>query len=383
MTKLWSFYLPQFHPIPENDAWWGKGFTEWSNVKTAQPQFFNHYQPQRPITDDYAAYYDLRDPEVLVRQSRLARHYGIYGFVFYHYWFSGKRLLETPVNLLLANRRFTMPFCLCWANESWSRRWDGLDRDVLQPQNYSFSDDERHIHSLLPVFKDRRYFKHRGRPVFIVYRSEELPDPERTVQIWRHEVKKAGFADLYLIRVEGFQSNLEPAAHGFDAALEFAPDWRCLQRRVYLDGDNRWSERPENGVPGTVENRVFLYKDLVKAMLAKEKMPYIRYRGVFPAWDNYARRQKLGGGTIIQGADPDQYQQFLEAVIAKARAEFQEEDRLIFINAWNEWGEGCHLEPDEKYGYQYLRATRNALQKSSKPRFLATLRSLFSRGYLR
>ncbi len=383
MTKLWSFYLPQFHPIPENDAWWGKGFTEWSHVKTAQPQFFNHYQPQRPISDDYKGYYDLRDPEVLVRQARLARRYGIYGFVFYHYWFSGKRLLETPVNLLLANRRFTMPFCLCWANESWSRRWDGLDSDVLQPQSYSFADDKQHIRSLLPVFKDSRYFKHQGRPVFIVYRSEELPDPERTVQIWRQEVKKAGFVDLYLIRVEGFQGDFAPAEHGFDAALEFAPDWRCLQRRVYLDGDNCWSERPEEGAPGTVENRVFLYDDLVKAMLAKEKAPYIRYRGVFPGWDNYARRQKLGGGTIIHGGDPDQYQHFLEAVIAGTRAEFQEEDRLVFINAWNEWGEGCHLEPDEKYGYQYLCATRRALRKFSKPRFMATLQSLFSRGYLK
>ena len=380
MTKLWSFYLPQFHPIPENNAWWGEGFTEWSNVKTAKPQFLKHYQPHRPIAGGYENYYDLRDPQVMVRQSILARRFGIHGFVFYHYWFSGKRLLETPVNSLLGNRDFTMPFCLCWANEAWSRRWDGLDSDVLMPQNYSLEDDERHIRSLLPIFKDKRYFKHQGRPVFIVYRSEQLPDPERTVEIWRHEVKKAGFDDLYLIRVEGFQGNFDPLEHGFNAALEFAPDWRCLQRRVYLDGD-RWLEQVEGREPepGTVDNRVFLYDDVVKAMLAKEKPLYTRYRGVFPAWDNCARRQKLGGGTIIHAGSPAKYQRFLEAVIEKTRAEFQEEDRLIFINAWNEWGEGCHLEPDKKYGYKYLRATRSALRKFGEHGFSATLKSLLTR----
>ncbi|MCD6533946.1 MAG: glycoside hydrolase family 99-like domain-containing protein [Deltaproteobacteria bacterium] len=379
MTKLWSFYLPQFHPIPENNVWWGEGFTEWSNVKTAKPQFLNHYQPHCPIGGGYENYYDLRDPQVMVRQSLLARRFGIHGFVFYHYWFSGKRLLETPVNSLLKNRDFTMPFCLCWANEGWSRRWDGLDSDVLMPQNYSLEDDERHIRSLLPIFKDKRYFKHQGRPVFIVYRSEELPDPERTVEIWRHEVKKAGFDDLYLIRVEGFQGNFDPFEHGFDAALEFAPDWRCLQRRVYLDGDNRWLERAEGGEPGTVDNRVFLYDDVVEAMLAKEKPQYTRYRGVFPAWDNCARRQKLGGGTIIHASSPEKYQRFLEAVIEKTKAEFAEEDRLVFINAWNEWGEGCHLEPDKKYADKYLRATRSALRKFGEHGFSATLKSFLTR----
>ncbi|MCK5784333.1 MAG: glycoside hydrolase family 99-like domain-containing protein, partial [Desulfobacterales bacterium] len=379
MTKLWSFYLPQFHPIPENNAWWGEGFTEWSNVKTAKPQFLKHYQPHRPIGGGYKDYYDLRDPQVMVRQSLLARRFGIHGFVFYHYWFSGKRLLEAPVNSLLGNSDFTMPFCLCWANEGWSRRWDGLDSDVLMPQTYSREDDEKHIRSLLPIFKDKRYFKHRGRPVFIVYRSEQLPDPERTVEIWRHEVRKAGFDDLYLIRVEGFQGDFDPLQHGFDAAIEFAPDWRCLQRRVSLNTDNRWLEESASWVPGTVDNRVFLYDDVVKAMLSKEKPLYTRYRGVFPAWDNCARRQKLGGGTIIHASSPAKYQHFLETVIEKTRAEFQDEDRLIFINAWNEWGEGCHLEPDKKYGDKYLRATRSALRKFGEHGLTDTFRSLFTR----
>ena len=373
MTKLWSFYLPQFHAIPENDVWWGEGFTEWSNVKTAAPQFFDHYQPHIPTGTSPENYYDLRDPEVMVRQSILARRYGIHGFVFYHYWFSGKRLLETPVNTLLKNRDVTMPFCLCWANESWSRRWDGFDSDVLMPQSYSAEDDERHIRYLMPIFKDRRYFKHQGRPVFIIYRSEQLPDPERTTQIWRREARKAGFDDLYLLRVEGFQGDFDPLQHGFNAAVEFAPDWRCLQRRVYLDSGNRWLDKDEDGALGTIDNRVFLYDDVVKAMLAKKKSPYKRYYGVFPAWDNCARRQKLGGGTIIHASCPAAYQHFLEAVIEKTRCEFQEDDRLIFINAWNEWGEGCHLEPDKKYGYEYLRATRDALRKFGEHGSLASL----------
>ena len=359
LTKFWSFYLPQFHPISENDAWWGAGFTEWSNVKTAAPQFLDHYQPHFPTGTGYENYYDLRDPEVMVRQSILARHYGIHGFVFYHYWFSGKRLLETPVTSLLRNRDFTMPFCLCWANESWTRRWDGLDSDVLMPQSYSAKDDERHIRFLLPVFKDRRYFKHRGRPVFMVYRSEQFPDPERTVQIWRHEARKAGFDDLYLLRVEGFQGDLDPLQHGFDAAVEFAPDWRCLTRRVYLDRDGRWSEEQEGALPGTVKNRVFLYDDVVQAMLAKKSPGYKRYSGVFPAWDNTARRQQYEA-TIIHNATPESYQRFLEKVVARTRREFDEDDRLIFINAWNEWGEGCHLEPDRRNGTSFLEASRRA-----------------------
>ncbi len=379
MTKLWSFYLPQFHPIPENNIWWGEGFTEWSNVRTVKPQFLKHYQPHRPISDSYAGYYDLRDPQVLVRQALLARRFGIHGFVFYHYWFSGKRLLETPVNALLENSNFTMPFCLCWANEGWSRRWDGLDQDLLMPQSYSEEDDVEQIRYLLPIFKDKRYFKHQGRPVFIVYRSEQLPDPQRTVARWRHEARKAGFEDLYLIRVEGFQADFDPSQHGFDAAIEFAPDWRCLQRRVYLNSDNSWSENAESVNTGTVDNRVFLYDDVVKAMLAKENAPYVRYNGVFPAWDNFARRQKLGGGTIIHASTPDKYQIFLKTVIKNTRAHFPEEDRLIFINAWNEWGEGCHLEPDQKNGYKYLRATRGALRKSGEYGLVDTLRSLFTR----
>ncbi len=358
MVKLWSFYLPQFHPIPENDRWWGKGFTEWTNVKTAQSQFSGHYQPHQP--DRGLGYYDLGDPEVMVRQAALAQKYGIYGFVFYHYWFEGRRLLEKPVASILENKNFEMPFCLCWANESWSRRWDGLDSGVLLRQGYSAADDLAHIRELTEIFKDERYFKYKGLPVLLVYRSEELPDPKATARMWRQEVRKAGFEDIYLLRVEGFVTDTDPAEHGLDSAVEFAPDWRCLNRRVYLDRVGRWNNSAVEAQFGTTANRIFLYDDVVAAMLAKEKPAYRRYHGVFPAWDNSARRQN-SEATIIHAATPATYRYFLEQVVERTRKTFAEDDQLIFINAWNEWGEGCHLEADCHNGTALLEATHQVL----------------------
>jgi lipopolysaccharide biosynthesis protein len=354
--KPWCFYLPQFHPIPENDAWWGKGFTEWDNVRAAEPLFPGHFQPQEPAGAGYDDYYDLRDPAVLACQAGLARAYGIYGFVFYHYWFSGRRLLETPVANLLATPHLELPFFLCWANESWTRRWDGLDREVLIAQEYSPADDLKHIRNLLPLFRDRRYYKLAGRPLLMVYRSEELPDPEATAQRWRSEVRKAGFPDLYLLRVEGFQGEIDPGEHGFDAAVEFAPDWRCLTRRVYLDAAGKWCESPDGAHPGTTANRVFLYDEVAAAMQAKPEPGYRRYPGVFPAWDNSARRRR-GGATIIHGASPEIFQSFFQAAAARTAA-FAADERFVFINAWNEWGEGCHLEPDRQHGRAFLEALR-------------------------
>ncbi len=362
MTQLWSFYLPQFHPIPENDQWWGRGFTEWTNVKTARPQFPGHYQPHEP--DSGLGYYDLRDPEIMVRQASLAQKYGICGFVFYHYWFKGKRLLEKPVASMLENKRFKMPFCLCWANENWSRRWDGFDDDVIMRQTYSAEDDLNHIRELITCFKDERYFKHRGRPVLLVYRSEDLPDPVQTAELWRREVRKAGFKDIYLLRVEGITADIDPVQHGFDAAVEFAPDWRCLTRQVYIDEYGHWREDDCGAEPGSISNRVFLYEDIVRAMLAKAEPAYKRYRCVFPSWDNSARRQKLSS-TIVYGSNPERYRRFLMEAVRRTRKKFVADDRLIFINAWNEWGEGCHLEPDLHDGFGFLQATRDALQSDS------------------
>ncbi|MCK5680899.1 glycoside hydrolase family 99-like domain-containing protein, partial [bacterium] len=239
----------------------------------------------------------------------------------------------------------------------------GIEDDVLLQQSYSVADDLAHIRELISVFKDERYFKHNGRPVLLVYRSEELPDPKATARMWRREVQKAGFDDIYLLRVEGIFADIDPTEHGFDAAIEFAPDWRCLRRRVYLDEAGCWSDLATGGHVGTTNNRIFLYEDVVNAMLAKEQPDYKRYPGVFPAWDNSARRQEQGA-TIIHAATPATYQYFLEQVVERTRKNFVEDDQLIFINAWNEWGEGCHLEADLCHGAAFLESTYHVLNRS-------------------
>src|SRR6266478_229140 len=184
-----AFYLPQYHTIPENDIWWGKGFTEWTNVVKARPQFKGHYQPHLP---GELGFYDLRLEEVRQRQAALAREYGLYGFCYYHYWFNGRRILERPFKEVLASGKPDFPFCLCWANENWTRVWDGGGQDVLLQQHYSAEDDRQHIRWLANAFRDPRYIRIGGRPLFLVYRTELLPDPARTAAIWRNEVAKAG-----------------------------------------------------------------------------------------------------------------------------------------------------------------------------------------------
>lgn len=221
-TRFIAFYLPQYHPIPENDEWWGNGFTEWTNVRKAQPRFPGHYQPHVPGP---LGYYDLRDPKARAAQADLAREYGIHGFCYYHYWFNGKRLLETPLNEVLRTGEPDFPFCLCWANENWTRRWDGKDHLVLMEQHYSSEDDVKHIRSLFKVFDDKRYIRINGKPLFLVYRIQNMPDPARTADIWRNEARRAGIGELYLAQVEATRYNHpNPFTNHFDAEVEFAPD---------------------------------------------------------------------------------------------------------------------------------------------------------------
>ena len=195
-----AIYLPQFHPIPENDEWWGKGFTEWTNVTKAQPRFEEHYQPHLPAD---MGFYDLRLDEARIAQEALAKAYGIYGFCYYHYWFNGKRMLHEPLDKKLKNPEENLPFMMCWANENWTRVWNGGERDVLLKQEYSFDDDYKHILHLIPYFKDDRYIKVNDKPIFIIYRPKFFPDIGKTIEIWRAEAKKAGFPDLYI----GFSQN--------------------------------------------------------------------------------------------------------------------------------------------------------------------------------
>ena len=351
--NLLAFHLPQYHPIPENDEWWGPGFTEWRNVARATPLFPGHYQPHLPAD---LGYYDLRLPEVRQQQADLARQYGIHGFCYYHYWFSGKQLLERPVAEILSSGQPDFPFCLCWANENWTRRWDGQDQEVLIAQHYSLADDEAHLRALLPYFHDPRYIRIHNKPLFLVYRASALPDPRATTALWRQLAQQHGLDGLYLVKVESFptERNRHPELDGFDAALDFQPDWGSLPPP--LQPPLRWKLLHKLGLARPhpfLTNRVFSYPDVVAAMLARQPVPYPRFPCVTPAWDNTARRRN-GGATILHGSTPSAFGHWLRAVLADQPTLGQLPEPFVFINAWNEWAEGNHLEPDLKLKYELL-----------------------------
>jgi hypothetical protein len=343
-VRLIAFYLPQYHPIPENDTWWGEGFTEWTNVGRAQPLFAGHYQPHVPAD---LGFYDLRLADSREAQAELARQYGIHGFCYYHYWFAGKQLLERPFQEVLRSGRPEFPFCLCWANEPWSRRWNGRPESVLQAQEYSPGDDLAHIHWLLPALADTRAIRIEGKPVFLVYQGKDLPDPARTVETWRREVDQAGLPGVYLISVEtGWDAGWDATQVGFDAKVLFQPQFTML-----------FNSGTQITLPTGDKPRVFDYEKAWPLLARPEPVAYRRYDTVFPSWDNSARTGE--NGVVVHNCSPAAYHQWLTHAVEKAMAE-PPEHRVIFLNAWNEWGEGCHLEPDLRHGRAYLEATRSA-----------------------
>ena len=351
-----AFFLPQYHPIAENDEWWGKGFTEWRNVTKAKPLFPGHYQPHLPAD---LGFYDLRLPEVREAQAELARGSGIHGFCYYHYWFNGRRILEHPVNAMLASGRPDFPFCLCWANENWTRAWDGGEQHMLLEQHYSAEDDLAQIRSLIPAFADPRYIRIDGRPLFLVYRTELLPDPVRTAELWRSEVRKAGLGDLYLARVENFVTRVDPRSIGFDAAVEFAPHGAHVGKIKFRGPFERLLAKLGLMSRAYIDNKVVNYRAMMLGMLAKPDPGFKRFRCVTPMWDNTARRPS--GAEIYVGSTPALYQEWLKEIARRTIEKFPPGERIVFVNAWNEWAEGCHLEPDLKWGRQYLEATKAAL----------------------
>jgi lipopolysaccharide biosynthesis protein len=360
--RLIALYLPQYHPIPENDAWWGKGFTEWTNVTRARPLFRGHDQPHLPAD---LGFYDLRLPETRRAQAELAREYGLGGFCYYHYWFNGRRLLERPFAEVLASGTPDFPFCLCWANENWTRTWDGQDRQVLMEQRYGREDDLAHIRSLIPAFHDPRYIRVEGKPLFLVYRGSKLPDPAETTRIWRQEAERHGLGGLFLCRVESFptEQSPPPEAWGFDAAVEFAPEY--LNLGPLLRRGPRWDRARRLRLTGDlhVRHNFSSYPEAVARAIAKPLPPYELFRCATPQWDNTARRP-VSGGWILHGSTPDLYRRWLTALIEQARTK-PPGRRIVFINAWNEWAEGNHLEPCMKWGRAYLEATRRALSPAS------------------
>jgi len=384
LVKAIAFYLPQYHPIPENDQWWGKGFTEWTNVAKARPLFPGHYQPHIP---GELGFYDLRLAETRQAQAELAREHGIHGFCYYHYWFNGQRILERPFNEVLTSGKPDFPFCLCWANENWTRRWDGQEDHVLLRQNYSEADDAAHIQSLIPAFQDERYIRIDGKPLFLVYRAEFLPNPQRTAEIWREAVARAGLPGLYLVRVlsyETFKANTDPRNIGFDADTNFAPfSWRMGGRKfrgAFLKRLASLGLFPR----GLTENRIFDYRTMVQGMRHAAQPKWMRFDCVTPSWDNSPRRK---GALIFHGSTPALYEEWLREVVARAVKNRQGDEGIVFINAWNEWAEGNHLEPDRRWGRAYLEATKRAvLQEKQEARAAVTMdrkdrRSGFRRLY--
>lgn len=348
--QIVAFYLPQFHPIPENNEWWGRGFTEWTNVSKAVPQYIGHYQPHLP---GELGFYDLRLVDVMRQQVELARQYGIGGFCFHHYWFGGKRLLERPVDQFLAAKDIAFPFCLCWANENWTRRWDGQENEILLAQQHSPEDDIAFIEDIIPALRDERYIRFNNRPILIVYRAALLPDAAATAARWRERCKQAGIEDLFLIAARSFNIT-DPRPYGFDAAIEFPPHQipasRINDQVMIINPDYR--------------GNIYNYEELASGFARQQVSGYPLIKTVMPSWDNEPR--KPGAGHTFHGATPAAYARWLRsaysATVEKVAAD-ENHPPFLFINAWNEWAEGAHLEPDRKYGYAYLHATTNVARE--------------------
>jgi lipopolysaccharide biosynthesis protein len=362
LPRILAFYLPQYHPIPENDEWWGQGFTEWRSVARATPRFPDHYQPHLP---GELGFYDLRLPEVREAQAELARQYGVDGFVYYHYWFGGRQLLERPFAEVLASGAPNFPFCLCWANENWTRAWDGGDAQVLISQRHDVEDDVRHLRALAPALTDDRYVRVDGRPLLLVYRPTLMPDPRRMSDTWRSEARRLGIGELYLCRVENFAAErADPTELGFDAGVEFQPDPLVRPRVLFREPWRRAFNKYLNPSNPRRLNTYYDYAEMAALALQKTRPRYPWHRCVMPGWDNTARRET--GAYAFLGSTPDLYERWLTAILMGETARGSDAG-LVFVNAWNEWAEGCHLEPDERHGRAYLEAHLRAVQASISP----------------
>jgi hypothetical protein len=348
-TKVLAYYLPQFHPTPENDRWHGKGFTEWTKVREANPLFEGHYQQHIPHSD--LGYYLIENPDMLRRQADLMRQAGVFGQVFYHYWFCGRLILEKPARMLLATPDIDMPFCFCWANENWTRRWDGNEDEILLKQEYSAHDAREFIRYLIPFFRDRRYIRIEDRPVLFVYRPASMPDPRLYVATWETECAAGGIAPPYVVAVLTREAK-DPRDFGMAAGVE----------RVLHD----WTA----GAVPEMKDRLRAYQTLRGSILDYDQVAdfysaqtspgdFTWFRSIVPIWDNTARYG--ADAFLVHGGTPGKFSQWLKGLVAYSRANLPADRRFIMVNAWNEWAEGAHLEPDSRYGYAYLNAVGRTL----------------------
>ncbi|WP_439371698.1 glycoside hydrolase family 99-like domain-containing protein [Bradyrhizobium sp. DASA03120] len=345
-AKVLAYYLTQFHAFPENDRWWGTGFTEWTNIARGIPRFKDHYQPRIPRD---LGFYSLADIETMRKQAKFAKAAGIHGFVYYYYWFNGKRLLERPLEQFLKTRDINMPFCLMWANENWTRRWDGMEGEVLISQDYLSDDDERLLSDFNRHFKDKRYIRVQSRPLLMIYRPRLIPDTANVIARWRAIFAKRFNEDPVIIMSQSFD-DYDPTANGMDGVIEFPP--HKLTKHVPLVNSEA------KILDDTYAGQIYSYDNVAKYSLNEPRPKFPLIKTVVPSWDNDARRQ--GAGLVIQGSTPQKYEAWLSALVEQAQTHTFFGESFVCINAWNEWCEGAYLEPDLHFGSAYLNATARA-----------------------
>ena len=348
-----AFYLPQFHPIPENDEWWGKGFTEWTNTVKAKPLFRGHYQPHLPAD---LGFYDLRLAEAREAQADLAREYGIEGFCYYEYWFAGERLIERPFDEVLSSGKPDFPFCICWANQTWTGVWHGAPNRILIEQTYpGMEDHEAHFHAWLKAFRDGRYITVDNKPLLLIYRPMEIPDIKRVTDFWRRLAVDSGLEGLHLVGVCEDPGWI-PADYGFDASVtprlplhktvNWAP-WRNPIKKIKTLL-KKWRNRPT----------IFDYADVSRDFLAAGPPGVENYPCLVPNWDNTPRSGQRG--FVLHNSTPELFRAHVKQAM-EMTSDVPAEHRLLFIKSWNEWAEGNHLEPDLRFGHGYLKVLRDEL----------------------
>lgn len=351
-TKIIAWYLPQFHQLEINNKFHGQGFTEWNNTSRAIPMFTGHYQPHIPYD---VGYYDLMNIDTLKRQIYLAKHYGVYGFCFHYYWFSGMKLMEKPLELFLRHKELDMPFCLNWATENWTALWDGGNKDVMLELNLKEGDDRKFMEDILPYMRDSRYIKIDEKPVLVIYRVNifEQAKVKELLYNFKKIAQENGFPDLYILATTAFDFDETPHEWGADALVEFPPHGFTQLMENY---------RPEGYLNPYFKGKIFDVSTFVKGRrYLKKHNSEIFFRSALTSWDNTARKA-LSGGMIFEGFKPETFKQWLEDIIAESKEIHSEAEDIVFVNSWNEWAEGSHLEPDMKYGYAYLQMVKEALE---------------------
>lgn len=355
-ARVIAFYLPQFHPIVENDDWWGKGFTEWTNVGKAKSLFPGHNQPRVPAD---LGYYDLRLPEVREIQANMAREAGIEGFCYYHYWFAGRRLIEKPFNEVLTSEKPNFPFSLCWANHSWEQKtWsaDGKNKMLIEQTYPGIEDHINHFNAVLPAFKDKRYIRVNNKPIFGVYSPKDIPNVSAYIKLWNDLAQKEGFNGVFFVAIIFKSKDIETyTKDGFDAVVfDVMFKRKSLMRFFNLVIHKLFK------IPSIID-----YRDYSKTLLSEMPVSTDVFPCVLPNYDHTPRSRSKGH--LFSNSTPSNWGKLMGGLLEKLKDKKKDEN-VIFLKSWNEWGEGNYMEPDLKYGNGFLDALHKVLKedKASK-----------------